>query len=62
MATVTYLIAPCAGGSSLEIEFSGSSLPTVGGNYYLFFTGATSQGCYEIVDTAEPGTGTDGVL
>lgn len=61
MATVTYLIAPCAGGSSLSIEFSGSSLPTVGGNYYLYFTGATPEGCYEIVDTDEPNTGVDGV-
>ena len=61
MATVTYLIAPCAGGASLTVEFSGSSLPVVGGNYYLYFTGAAAEGCYEVVDTAEPGTGTDGV-
>ena len=62
MATVTYLIAPCAGGSAVTVEFSASTLPVVGGNYYLDFTGATAQGCYEVVDTAEPGTGTDGIL
>ena len=62
MALVTYLVAPCSGGSELNIDFSGSSLPTVGGNYYLTFTGVTTQGCYEIVDSAEPGTGTDAVL
>ena len=61
MATVTYLIAPCSGGTALSIEFSGSSLPTVGGNYYLYFTGATPEGCYEIADTDEPNTGVDGV-
>lgn len=61
MATVTYLIAPCAGGSAVTVEFSASTLPVVGGNYYLSFTGETTTGCYEIVDTAEPGTGTDGV-
>ena len=59
MAFVTYLIAPCAGGSALTVEFNSSSLPAVGGNYYLTFTGATAQGCYEVVDTAEPGTGSD---
>ena len=31
----------------------------MGGNYYLTFTGVTTQGCYEVVDTAEPGTGSD---
>ena len=61
MATVTYLIAPCAGGSAVTVEFSASTLPVVGGNYYLYFTGETEQGCYEIVDTAEPGTGSDEV-
>jgi hypothetical protein len=59
MAFVTYLIAPCAGGSALTVEFNSSSLPAVGGNYYLTFTGATTQGCYEVADTAEPGTGSD---
>lgn len=61
MATITYLIAPCAGGSAVTVEFSASTLPVVGGNYYLYFTGETEQGCYEVVDTAEPGTGTDEV-
>ena len=61
MALVTYLVAPCAGGSSLNIEFSSTTLPVVGGNYYLNFTGATTRGCYEIVDTAEPSTGVDEV-
>ena len=62
MALVTYLVAPCSGGSALNIDFSGSSLPAVGGNYRLTFTGNTEDACYEIVDTAEPGTGTDAVL
>ena len=62
MALVTYLIAPCSGGSTSNIDFSGSSLPVVGGNYYLTSTGGTIVGCYEIVDTAEPSTGTDAVL
>jgi len=61
MALVTYLVAPCAGGSALNIEFSSTTLPVVGGNYYLNFTGATAQGCYEIVDSAEPSTGVDEV-
>ena len=61
MALVTYLIAPCAGGAGLTVEFNSSALPVVGGNYYLLFTGATEQGCYEVVDTAEPGTGSDEV-
>ena len=61
MALVTYLIAPCAGGTAINVDFSGSSLPTVGGNYYLTFTGVTTIGCYEVVDTAEPGNGVDEV-
>jgi len=56
---VTYLIAPCLGGPGLTVEFNSTSLPAVGGNYYLTFIGATSEGCYEIADTAEPGTGSD---
>ena len=59
MPFVTYLIAPCSGGSALNADFDSSSLPVVGGNYYLTFTGATSEGCYEIVDSAEPDTGVD---
>ena len=61
MALVTYLIAPCAGGTAIQIDFSGSSLPVVGGNYYLTFTGVTTAGCYEVVDTAEVGVGIDKV-
>lgn len=61
MATVTYLIAPCSGGAAIDVEFQTTDLPAVGGNYHLSFTGATAEGCYEVVDTAEPGTGTDGV-
>ena len=56
---VTYLIAPCLGGPGLTVEFNSASLPVVGGNYYLTFIGATSEGCYEIADIAEPGTGSD---
>ncbi len=59
MALVTYLIGPCVGGASINVDFNSSSLPTVGGNYFLRFTGATTEGCYEILDTAEPGDGTD---
>jgi len=62
MALITYLVAPCDGGEAINIDFSGTSLPVVGGNYYLDFTGATANGCYEIVDTDEPGTGSDAVL
>jgi hypothetical protein len=62
MALVTYLVAPCTGGTTSNIDFSGSSLPAVGGNYFLNSTGQTVVGCYEIVDTAEPGTGSDVVL
>jgi hypothetical protein len=56
---VTYFIAPCLGGTGLTVEFNSTSLPAVGGNYYLTFIGATSEGCYEISDIAEPGTGSD---
>jgi hypothetical protein len=59
---VAYLIAPCTGGTTSIIDFNGSSLPAVGGNYFLTSTGQTVVGCYEIVDTAEPGTGSDVVL
>ena len=59
---VSYLVAPCTGGTTSIIEFNGSSLPAVGGNYFLTSTGQTVVGCYEIVDTAEPGTGSDVVL
>jgi len=59
MPFVTYLIAPCSGGSALNVDFDSSSLPVVGGNYYLSFTGSTDEGCYEIVDSAEPSTGVD---
>jgi len=62
MAFVTYTVAPCAGGATINIDFSGSSLPAVGGNYYLNFTGSTTDGCYEIVDTSEPNSGIDAVL
>ena len=59
MALVTYLIGPCVGGASINVDFNSASLPTDGGNYFLRFTGATTEGCYEILDTAEPGDGTD---
>ena len=59
---VAYLVAPCTGGTTSIIDFNGSSLPAVGGNYFLTSTGQTVVGCYEIVDTAEPGTGSDVVL
>ncbi len=62
MALVTYLVAPCSGGTESNIDFSGASLPAVGGNYYLSSTGGTVTGCYEIVDIVERGTGSDAVL
>jgi hypothetical protein len=62
MALVTYLIGPCAGGASILVDFDSSSLPAVNGNYYLTFTGGTTQGCYDIIDNAEPATGIDKVL
>lgn len=62
MALVTYLIGPCSGGASILVDFDSSSLPAVNGNYYLTFTGGTTQGCYDIIDNAEPATGVDKVL
>jgi len=59
MALVTYLIGPCSGGSAILVDFDSSSLPTVNGNYYLTFTGGTAEGCYDIIDNAEPSTGVD---
>ena len=61
MALVTYLIQPCTGGGpAINVDFNTSvSSPVVGGNYFLRFTGATPEGCYEILDTAEIGDGTD---
>jgi hypothetical protein len=47
------------GGTALNVDFNSVSLPVVGGNYYLTFTGETSDGCYEIVNTEDPGTGSD---
>ena len=62
MALITYLIGPCSGGASILVDFDSSSLPAVNGNYYLTFTGGTTQGCYDIIDNAEPATGVDKVL
>ena len=59
MALVTYLIGSCSGGPAILVDFDSSSLPAVNGNYYLTFTGATSPGCYDIIDNAEPSTGVD---
>lgn len=62
MALVTYLIGACSGGPAILVDFDSSSLPAVNGNYYLTFTGATVDGCYDIIDNAEPSTGIDTVL
>lgn len=62
MALVTYLVGSCSGGPAILIDFDSSSLPAVNGNYYLTFTGATAEGCYDIIDNAEPATGVDKVL
>ena len=59
MALVTYLVGSCSGGPAILVDFDSSSLPAVNGNYYLTFTGATSPGCYDIIDNAEPSTGVD---
>ena len=59
MALVTYLIGSCSGGPAILVDFDSSSLPAVNGNYYLTFTGATTDGCYDIIDNAEPATGVD---
>jgi len=61
MALVTYLIGSCSGGPAILVDFDSSSLPAVNGNYYLTFTGATTEGCYDIIDNAEPATGVDKV-
>jgi hypothetical protein len=51
MALYIYNLVSCAGPGPFNIAFdSTSGLPAVGGNYYLTFTGATTIGCYEIVD------------
>ena len=59
MALVTYLIGACSGGPAILVDFDSSSLPAVNGNYYLTFTGGTTEGCYDIIDNAEPSTGVD---
>jgi hypothetical protein len=61
MALVTYLLGPCVGGPAILVDFDSSNLPTVNGNYYLTFTGATPEGCYDIINNAEPATGVDKV-
>jgi hypothetical protein len=61
MALVTYLIGACSGGPAILVDFDSSSLPAVNGNYYLTFVGATADGCYDIIDNAEPTTGVDTV-
>lgn len=61
MALVTYLIGACSGGPAILVDFNSSSLPAVNGNYYLTFDGATADGCYDIIDNAEPSTGIDTV-
>jgi hypothetical protein len=61
MALVTYLVGSCSGGPAILVDFDSSSLPAVNGNYYLTFVGATSPGCYDIIDNAEPSTGVDRV-
>jgi hypothetical protein len=61
MALVTYLVGPCSGGSAILVDFDSATLPAVNGNYYLTFTGATTEGCYDIIDNAEPATGVDKV-
>ena len=62
MALVTYLVGACSGGPAILVDFDSSSLPAVNGNYYLTFTGATAEGCYDIIDNAEPTTAVDKVL
>ena len=62
MALVTYLIGACSGGPAILVDFDSSLLPAVNGNYYLTFTGGTTEGCYDIIDNAEPSTGIDKVL
>jgi hypothetical protein len=57
MALVTYLIGACSGGPAILVDFNSSSLPAVNGNYYLTFNDDTDEGCYDIIDNAEPATG-----
>jgi hypothetical protein len=61
MALVTYLIGSCSGGPAILVDFDSGNLPSVNGNYYLTFTGGTTEGCYDIIDNAEPATGVDKV-
>lgn len=61
MALVTYLIGSCSGGPAILVDFDSSNLPAVNGNYYLTFTGGTTEGCYDIIDNVEPAVGIDKV-
>lgn len=61
MALVTYLIGSCDGGPAILVDFDSSNLPAVNGNYFLRFTGATPEGCYDIIDNSEPATAVDTV-
>lgn len=60
--TARYILAACSGGTAVYIDFPIDNLPAVGGSYYLTFTGSTPEGCYEVVNSAEPGVGSDLVV
>ena len=60
--TARYVLAACSGGTAVYIDFPIDNLPAVGGSYYLTFTGNTPEGCYEVINSAEPGVGSDLVL
>ena len=48
-----YLIAPCGGGSPIQVNDGGNSL-TIGKIYYFTFTGGVSSGCYQVIGDTGP--------
>jgi hypothetical protein len=54
-----YSITPCSGSTPTIIDF-GATTPIVSKVYYIYFTGATSAGCYTI-DSTSVGAAVDGI-
>jgi len=54
-----YSITPCSGSTPTIIDF-GATTPIVSKVYYIYFTGATSAGCYTI-DSTSVGVAVDGI-
>ena len=54
-----YSITPCSGSTPTIIDF-GATTPIVSKVYYIYFTGATSAGCYTVNSTSV-GVAVDGI-